>query len=109
MATHIYKLPQSSLAELARNSVRQSGFEMEVKRHWIGDHWYLPGAAGNDIHRVRDLFQRDRRIVLTLTVDERPGHSACVSASNSFGRVGHDPWQGPKPFIFTGRTIVTLL
>ena len=28
----IYKLPQSSLAELARNSVIQSGFEMELKR-----------------------------------------------------------------------------
>jgi len=49
----IYKLPQSSLAELARNSVKQSGFEMEIKRHWLGHGWYLPGAAGNDINRVR--------------------------------------------------------
>jgi len=52
----IYKLPQSSLAELARNSVIQSGFEMEVKRHWLGQKWYLPGAAGNDINRVRRLL-----------------------------------------------------
>lgn len=52
VATHIYKLPQSSLAELARNSVIQSGFEMEVKRHWLGQHWYLPGAAGNDINKT---------------------------------------------------------
>ena len=48
----IYKMPQSSLAELARNSVIQSGFEMEVKRHWLGQKWYLPGAAGNDINKV---------------------------------------------------------
>jgi AMP deaminase len=48
----IYKLPQSSIAELARNSVIQSGFEMEMKRHWLGQQWYLPGAAGNDIHKV---------------------------------------------------------
>jgi AMP deaminase len=48
----IYKLPQSSLAELARNSVIQSGFEMELKRHWLGQHWYLPGASGNDIHKT---------------------------------------------------------
>ena len=48
----IYKFPQSSLAELARNSVIQSGFEMEVKRHWLGQHWYLPGDAGNEINRV---------------------------------------------------------
>ncbi|KAF8843329.1 AMP deaminase [Paxillus ammoniavirescens] len=52
VAAHIYKLPQSSLAELARNSVIQSGFEMEVKRHWLGQEWYLPGAAGNDIHKT---------------------------------------------------------
>jgi AMP deaminase len=48
----IYKFGQSGLAELARNSVIQSGFEMEVKRHWIGQKWYLPGAAGNDINKV---------------------------------------------------------
>lgn len=48
----IYKFPQSSLAELARNSVIQSGFEMEVKRHWLGTYWYLPGDAGNEINKV---------------------------------------------------------
>jgi hypothetical protein len=52
----IYKLPQSSLAELARNSVIQSGFEMEIKRHWLGQKWYLPGAAGNDINKVSSIF-----------------------------------------------------
>ncbi|KAF8215012.1 hypothetical protein K438DRAFT_1800601 [Mycena galopus ATCC 62051] len=52
VAAHIYKFPQSSLAELARNSVIQSGFEMEVKCHWLGNKWYLPGAAGNDIHKT---------------------------------------------------------
>ncbi|KAG8815792.1 AMP deaminase [Serendipita sp. 399] len=52
VAAHIYKFSQASLAELARNSVIQSGFEMEVKRHWLGQRWYLPGAAGNDIHKT---------------------------------------------------------
>ncbi|PFH49950.1 hypothetical protein AMATHDRAFT_146455 [Amanita thiersii Skay4041] len=52
VAAHIYKLQPSSLAELARNSVIQSGFEMELKRHWLGHEWYLPGAAGNDINRT---------------------------------------------------------
>ncbi|THH11141.1 hypothetical protein EW145_g843 [Phellinidium pouzarii] len=52
VAAHIYKFPQSSLAELARNSVIQSGFEMEVKRHWLGQEWFLPGAAGNDINKT---------------------------------------------------------
>ncbi|KAJ3747592.1 hypothetical protein DFH05DRAFT_1393154 [Lentinula detonsa] len=52
VAAHIYKMPQSSLAELARNSVIQSGFEMEIKKHWLGHQWYLPGSAGNDIHKT---------------------------------------------------------
>jgi hypothetical protein len=49
----IYKLSQGSLAELTRNSVIQSGFEMEVKRHWPWQtlvsprcrrQWYRQGA-----------------------------------------------------------------
>jgi len=52
VAAHIYKLPQSSLAELARNSVIQSGFEMEIKRHWLGKEWYLPGSKGNNIGKT---------------------------------------------------------
>ncbi|KIY51550.1 AMP deaminase [Fistulina hepatica ATCC 64428] len=52
ITAQIYKLPQSSLAELARNSVIQSGFEMEVKRHWLGNQWYFPGAEGNDINKT---------------------------------------------------------
>ncbi|THH30051.1 hypothetical protein EUX98_g4133 [Antrodiella citrinella] len=57
VAMHIYKMPQSSLAELARNSVIQSGFEMEVKRHWLGQKWYLPGDEGNDINKVDKCAQ----------------------------------------------------
>ncbi|PCH40282.1 AMP deaminase [Wolfiporia cocos MD-104 SS10] len=72
VAAHIYKLPQSSLAELARNSVIQSGFEMEVKRHWLGQHWYLPGAAGNDIHKTNvpnlRLEYRRQTLVEELTM-----------------------------------------
>ncbi|EKM84427.1 hypothetical protein AGABI1DRAFT_117790 [Agaricus bisporus var. burnettii JB137-S8] len=52
VATHMYKLSQISLAELARNSVKQSGFEMEIKRQWLGECWYLPGAEGNDISKT---------------------------------------------------------
>ncbi|KZO96504.1 AMP deaminase [Calocera viscosa TUFC12733] len=52
VAAHIYKFSQASLAELARNSVIQSGFEMQIKRHWLGHQWYLPGALGNDINKT---------------------------------------------------------
>lgn len=39
----------------------QSGFEMEIKRHWLGQKWYLPGAAGNDINKVCHLPCCSRR------------------------------------------------
>ncbi|KZP18973.1 hypothetical protein FIBSPDRAFT_955929 [Athelia psychrophila] len=40
---NILKLPQSSLAELARNPIIQGGLEKELKRHWLGQEWCLPG------------------------------------------------------------------
>ncbi|KIR56318.1 AMP deaminase [Cryptococcus gattii Ru294] len=51
-AAQIYKLTPADMCELARNSVLQSGWEMQVKKHWLGQKWYLPGAAGNDIHKT---------------------------------------------------------
>ncbi|WWD17887.1 AMP deaminase [Kwoniella shandongensis] len=51
-AAQIYKLTPADMCELARNSVLQSGWEMQVKKHWLGHKWYLPGAAGNDIHKT---------------------------------------------------------
>ncbi|KAI0352586.1 AMP deaminase [Trametes cingulata] len=72
VAAHIYKFPQSSLAELARNSVIQSGFEMEIKRHWLGQSWYLPGADGNDINKTNvpnlRLEYRRQTLVEELTM-----------------------------------------
>lgn len=38
----------------------QSGFEMEIKRHWLGQEWYLPGAAGNEINKVSTQAYKDR-------------------------------------------------
>ncbi|KAF9485750.1 AMP deaminase [Pholiota conissans] len=80
VAAHIYKLPQSSLAELARNSVKQSGFEMEVKRHWLGHNWYLPGASGNDINKtnVPDIRLAYRHQTLVGELDMIRGKSNAV-------------------------------
>ncbi|KAF8073956.1 AMP deaminase [Lyophyllum atratum] len=83
VAAHIYKMPQSSLAELARNSVVQSGFEMAIKRHWLGHHWYLPGSAGNDINKtnVPDIRLAYRHQTLVAELDmirgknPFPGHN----------------------------------
>ncbi|GAA6002252.1 AMP deaminase [Rhodotorula paludigena] len=52
VAAQIYKLSPADMCELARNSCAQSGFEMQVKRHWLGPEWYLPGRDGNLIHKT---------------------------------------------------------
>ena len=52
VATQIYKLSSTDMCELARNSVIQSGWEMEIKRHWLGRRFFLPGPSGNDVSKT---------------------------------------------------------
>jgi len=52
VAAQIYKLSPADMCELARNSCVQSGFEMAVKRHWLGPEWYREGKDGNLIHKT---------------------------------------------------------
>ena len=52
VATQIYKLTATDMCELARNSVLQSGWEMELKRHWLGPKFYMPGPEGNALDRT---------------------------------------------------------
>lgn len=56
------------MCELARNSVLQSGWEMEIKRHWLGPEFYLPGPRGNVIHKtnVPDIRLRFREETLSM-------------------------------------------
>lgn len=90
----IYKLPQSSLAELARNSVRQSGFEMEVKRHWLGHEWYLPGAAGNEINKVKWFLPRPPRYwnlrSIHFNTDKRSWYQASLPTPDPAGWTWYD-------------------
>jgi AMP deaminase len=44
----VFRCTNTSLCELARNSVLQSGFESVMKRQCLGPDWYLSGCAGND-------------------------------------------------------------
>lgn len=52
VATQIYKLTATDMCELARNSVLQSGWEMELKRHWLGQKFYVPGPRGNTMDKT---------------------------------------------------------
>lgn len=66
VAAQIYKLSNVDMCELARNSVLQSGFEHQVKAHWLGDNYMKNGPDGNDIWKtnvpdVRLSFRNETR------------------------------------------------
>ncbi|KAI8841304.1 hypothetical protein BC829DRAFT_402581 [Chytridium lagenaria] len=52
VAAQIWKLSSADMCEIARNSVLQSGWELQCKKHWLGDSCYLPGPAGNTIQKT---------------------------------------------------------
>ena len=53
VAMSTFKLTSCDACEIARNSVLQSGYSMQTKRHWIGDNLHkLPSHLGNDIQRT---------------------------------------------------------
>ncbi|KAF9139234.1 AMP deaminase [Mortierella sp. GBA39] len=52
VAAQIWKLSGADMCEISRNSVVQSGWENQIKKHWIGKTWYLPGIPGNDMTKT---------------------------------------------------------
>ncbi|WVO12977.1 AMP deaminase [Cryptococcus depauperatus] len=85
-AAQIYKLTPADMCELARNSVVQSGWEMQVKRHWIGNKWYIPGAAGNDIHKTNvptiRLTYRHATLLEELALIQHGQHSPSATPTH---------------------------
>lgn len=52
VAAQIWKLSNVDMSELAKNSVTMSGFEYELKKHWVGHQFCLEGVEGNDIQKT---------------------------------------------------------
>ncbi|TID23861.1 hypothetical protein CANINC_003153 [Pichia inconspicua] len=52
VAAQIWKLSNVDMSELAKNSVKMSGFEYELKKHWIGHEFTKVGIDGNDIEKT---------------------------------------------------------
>ncbi|SSD59248.1 probable AMP deaminase [Saccharomycodes ludwigii] len=52
VAAQIYKLSNVDMCELARNSVLQSGWEAQIKKHWIGHNFEKNGVEGNDVEKT---------------------------------------------------------
>lgn len=59
VAAQIYKLNSVDMCELAKNSVKQSGYEHSVKQQWLGDNYHLPGKEGNKMVKTNIPDRRE--------------------------------------------------
>ncbi|EAW13567.1 AMP deaminase [Aspergillus clavatus NRRL 1] len=62
VAAQIYKFNAVDMCELAKHSVEQSGFELSLKKRWLGANCCLPGVAGNNVAKsnVPDIREKYR-------------------------------------------------
>ncbi|EFQ28694.1 AMP deaminase [Colletotrichum graminicola M1.001] len=66
VAAQIYKLSPVDMCELAKNSVKQSGFESAIKEQWLGPNFKLPGKAGNAMVKTNVPDRREEFRYQTL-------------------------------------------
>ncbi|KAI9297613.1 AMP deaminase [Neoconidiobolus thromboides FSU 785] len=52
VAAQIWKLSPTDMCEISRNSVLQSGFELNIKKHWLGENCHKPGPMGNNVQKT---------------------------------------------------------
>jgi AMP deaminase len=70
VAAQIYKLSSVDMCELAKNSVKQSGYEHSIKQQWLGHNFNVPGRAGNTMVKTNVPDRREEFRYHTL-MEER--------------------------------------
>ncbi|PHH78515.1 hypothetical protein CDD83_3975 [Cordyceps sp. RAO-2017] len=66
VAAQIYKLSPVDMCELAKNSVKQSGYEACIKRRWLGPNFDKPGKEGNKMVKTNVPDRREEFRYRTL-------------------------------------------
>ncbi|RFU75892.1 amp deaminase [Trichoderma arundinaceum] len=69
VAAQIYKLSPTDMCELAKNSVKQSGYEAAVKRKWLGPNFDKPGKEGNTMAKTNVPDRREEFRYHTLLTE----------------------------------------
>ncbi|KAL6854058.1 hypothetical protein J3F83DRAFT_755809 [Trichoderma novae-zelandiae] len=59
VAAQIYKLSPVDMCELAKNSVKQSGYEKSIKQQWLGQDFEKPGKEGNNVAKTNVPDRRE--------------------------------------------------
>lgn len=71
VAAQIYKLSSVDMCELAKNSVRQSGYEYSIKQKWLGPDFHMPGARGNVMAKTNVPDRREEFRYQTILEEQR--------------------------------------
>lgn len=58
VCAHVWKFSPVDLCELARNSVLQSNYEAQFKRHWLGPKYYKKGPRGDSVRGFYIFFRQ---------------------------------------------------
>ncbi|KAM6485728.1 hypothetical protein HDV62DRAFT_352442, partial [Trichoderma sp. SZMC 28011] len=69
VAAQIYKLSPTDMCELAKNSVKQSGYEAAVKAQWLGPCFDKPGREGNTMAKTNVPDRREEFRYSTLLTE----------------------------------------
>ncbi|AEO54403.1 hypothetical protein MYCTH_2296944 [Thermothelomyces thermophilus ATCC 42464] len=90
VAAQIYKLSSVDMCELAKNSVKQSGYEFSIKQQWLGPNFHLPGRSGNTQVKTNVPDRREEFRYQTL-MEERRLLERYTSAPGGTPSVAGDP------------------
>jgi AMP deaminase len=71
VAAQIYKLSPVDMCELAKNSVKQSGYEFSIKQQWLGPNFNMPGAQGNSMDKTNVPDRREEFRYRTLREEQQ--------------------------------------
>ncbi|KAI9009174.1 hypothetical protein DFJ74DRAFT_354560 [Hyaloraphidium curvatum] len=117
VAAQIWKLSPTDMCEIARNSVMQSGWELGMKKRWLGDDCAIPGPTGNDIHKtnVPDLrvvyrwetLTEERQLVLE-GIMRLPHESVAGDAGDHPTYVEEAGLEGTRPETLVPQVALTM-
>lgn len=107
VAAQIYKLSPVDMCELAKNSVKQSGYEFSIKQQWLGPNFHLPGAAGNSMDKTNVPDRREEFRYRTLREEQQMYVSTFPpsSPSISLSLFRASPVQKTNHFVSQGRAL----
>ncbi|PKX90257.1 putative AMP deaminase [Aspergillus novofumigatus IBT 16806] len=110
VAAQIYKFNAVDMCELAKHSVEQSGFELSLKKRWLGANCSLRGVAGNNVAKsnvpdIREQFRHETLLGELALIERysdrhidcstrRPIVPATGSQLEAPSRIPLDPEQG---------------